>query len=176
MTAGVLLYGPPASGKDTVTDALLALDDRFERFERMKVGPGKRRGYRMVEREQVEAVRRGGDAIWVNERYGATYVIDRPQLVDQLTRSVPVIHVGQPEAVAAVEQNTPDATWVVVALWCPRDVAALRVAMRGDLDPRTRLAVWDDTSPLPPPATTINTAVHAPQAVARLIAEAVALP
>lgn len=176
MTVGVLLYGPPASGKDTVTEALLALDERFERFERIKAGEGNSRGYRMQQRGQLDALHSRGEVIWANDRYGATYVIDRPQLTDQLTRAVPVIHVGQPEAVAAVEQQTSGTRWIVVALWCPRDVAAERIAARGNDDHETRLAVWDATPFLPPPATTINTAVHMPAAVARFIAEAVTAP
>lgn len=176
MTFGVLLYGPPAAGKDTVTDALLALDGRFERFERMKAGHGNSRGYRMVDRAQVERTRDRGDAIWWNERYGATYIIDRPHLVEQLTRSVPVLHVGQPEAVAAVQEQTPETTWIVVALWCPRAIAARRIAARGDVDGDMRLAVWDATPALPVPATTINTALHSPQSVARFIADAVTAP
>jgi len=36
---GVLLYGPPAAGKDTVSAALIAVDARYVLFERLKVGP-----------------------------------------------------------------------------------------------------------------------------------------
>lgn len=173
MNVGVVLYGPPASGKDTVTEALLAIDSRFARFERMKAGPGNSRGYRMVQRADVDALRRQGDVVWSNERYGATYVIDRPQLIDQLTHSVPVVHVGQPEAITAVQDQMPGTRWIVVGLWCPRDVSVQRITARDDSDRDERLAVWDATPVLPPPATTINTAVHSAQAVARLIATAV---
>jgi predicted PilT family ATPase len=38
MRSGILLYGPPAAGKDTITTALAALDARYAPFRRLKVG------------------------------------------------------------------------------------------------------------------------------------------
>ena len=175
MSTGVLLYGPPASGKDSVTDALLALDPQFARFERLKAGPGNTRGYRMVSQAHVDAITASDDVVWANERYGATYVIDRPRLTEQLRHSIPVLHIGQPEAVDAVAQGFPEIDWLVIALWCPRDEAARRSSHRGDRDQRERLAAWDATPALPPPATTLNTQHHRPEAVARLIRDATVL-
>ena len=36
MNIGVILYGPPAAGKDTITGELLALDPRYRQFSRLK--------------------------------------------------------------------------------------------------------------------------------------------
>ncbi len=173
MAVGVILYGPPASGKDTVTSALVEIDPRFEHYQRIKAGSGSTRGYRMAERAEVDHLRSRHEVIWSNERYGATYVIDRARLVEQLARAIPIVHVGQAEAVAAVAKSTQGTAWIVTALWCPRDVAERRIRERGDADAAARLTVWDETTDLRPPVTTINTAVHQPADVARLIAAAV---
>ncbi|MBN1170560.1 MAG: kinase, partial [Micromonosporaceae bacterium] len=66
MTTGVVLYGPPAAGKDTVTVALNALDPRFVPFPRIKVGAGRATGYRMAAESEVEALRAQGHVIWEN--------------------------------------------------------------------------------------------------------------
>ena len=75
---GVILYGPPASGKDTVTAALTELNPRYAQFARLKVGAGKSAGYRMGTAEQLRELEAAGDVVYANTRYGNTYVIDRP--------------------------------------------------------------------------------------------------
>ncbi|MGK5554002.1 hypothetical protein ACSNOI_20525 [Actinomadura kijaniata] len=44
MRSGIVLYGPPASGKDTITAASSALDDRYVYFHKLKVGAGRSAG------------------------------------------------------------------------------------------------------------------------------------
>lgn len=39
--AGVILYGPPGAGKDTVTAELVQQDPSYALFERLKAGPGR---------------------------------------------------------------------------------------------------------------------------------------
>jgi hypothetical protein len=41
---GVILYGPPGAGKDTVTAALTSPDARFQLFRRIKAGAGRTMG------------------------------------------------------------------------------------------------------------------------------------
>jgi guanylate kinase len=166
---GVILYGPPAAGKDTITAALHALDSRYTLFPRIKVGGGKQTGYRMVGESALDEMRARGDVLWENHRYGAVYVVDRPGLDDHLATQVPVVHLGQVEAIDAIITATPDTRWLVVSLWCPRDVATQRISARGDTDPAARLRAWDETQPLPSADLTIDTAAVLAEPAAREI-------
>lgn len=89
---GVILYGPPASGKDTVTATLTELNPRYAQFTRLKVGAGKSAGYRMGTAEQLQELEAAGDVVYSNTRYGNTYVIDRPSLDDAFVARMPVVH------------------------------------------------------------------------------------
>lgn len=171
---GVLLYGPPAAGKDTVTAALTRLDPRYRLAQRLKAGPGRTTGYRMTSIETIDALTAAGHVLWRNSRYGATYATDRPHL-DALLHAglIPILHLGQPAAVDAIRAATPDIDWTVVELWCPRPVAATRIAARCTGDTDTRLAAYDTTARLPHPSLRIITSNHTPDHAAALIDRAV---
>ena len=141
---GVLLYGPPAAGKDTVTRALADLDTAFSLFSRVKVGSGRSAGYRMGTPEVLEGLRASGAVVYENSRYDSTYVTDRPGLDEAFASGVPVMHLGQVDGVQAVLDGYP-AGWLTVLLWCPREVTEARSAGRGDADTPARLAAWDAT-------------------------------
>ncbi|WP_406199454.1 guanylate kinase [Streptomyces europaeiscabiei] len=142
---GILLYGPPASGKDTVTAALAELDCRYVPFTRLKIGSGRTQGYRMGTPEQLADLEARGDVIYRNDRYGNIYVVDRPGL-DQAMEAggTPVVHLGQ---MAGMQQVTAlfSAHWVRVLLWCSKETTARRSPQRGDTDTAARLAAWDAT-------------------------------
>ncbi len=171
---GVVLYGPPAAGKDTVTEALHSLDSRYSLFPRLKLGPGRTTGYRMTDAATIEALRARGDIIWQTHRYGALYVIDRPVLVQRMRDHVPILHIGQPEAIDAVRAATPGASWLIASLWCPRDIAEQRLRKRAPQDVTERLRAWDVTPPLTADGPVINTADHSSTETARLIHQHVA--
>ncbi|MFJ8443992.1 HAD family hydrolase [Kitasatospora griseola] len=141
---GVILYGPPAAGKDTVTAALNQLDPEFALFSRVKVGPGRSAGYRMGTPELLEQLRAAGEVVYENSRYDSTYVTDRPGLDDAVTAGIPVMHLGQVDGVRAVIDGYP-ARWLTVLLWCDREVTEARSIGRGDADTSARLAAWDAT-------------------------------
>jgi guanylate kinase len=155
---GIILYGPPASGKDTVTAELRKLDSGYVLYRRLKAGPGRRTGYRMTTESEIDALRAAGEVIWENRRYGSTYVVDRPALIRQLAESVPVVHLGQEHAVPLITAATPTVRWLVVSLWCPRDDAERRIQARGTGDFQARLAAWDETKPLARADLVIDTA------------------
>ncbi|MFF2123550.1 HAD hydrolase-like protein [Kitasatospora sp. NPDC058184] len=140
----MILYGPPATGKDTVAAALTALDPAFALFSRVKVGRGRSAGYRMGSQQQLEDLRAAGAVIYENSRYDSTYVVDRPGLDDAVAAGVPVVHLGQVDGVRALIEGYP-AQWLTVLLWCPREITAIRSAGRGDSDTQARLSAWDAT-------------------------------
>ena len=171
---GVILYGPPAAGKDTVTTALTELNSKYAQFARLKVGTGKSAGYRMGTAEQLRELEAAGDVVYANARYGNTYVIDRPGVGAAFAAGVPVVHLGQVDGIRALVGGYP-ADWTMVLLWCPREVTAQRSAGRGDSDTTARLAAWEatredvDAHPDMTWDLTVDTATASPQDAARLI-------
>ncbi|MFI8204839.1 guanylate kinase [Streptomyces sp. NPDC085937] len=143
-THGILLYGPPASGKDTVTAALTELDPRYTPFTRLKIGNGRTKGYRMGSQEQLAELEARGDVIYRNDRYGNIYVVDRPGLEHAMGGGIPVVHLGQMAGIEQVTARFP-AHWTRVLLWCSKDTTARRSPLRGDTDTHARLVAWDAT-------------------------------
>lgn len=145
MTAiGVILFGPPASGKDTIGAALLALGHDYELFQRLRVSSQPKVGYRPISDADADEFERKGLVIYSNERYGNRYVVDTPgldQLIDK--QCIPVVHIGQVEGVSAVSGHR--GLWLTVHLTCTRETTAARSEHRGDLDIGSRLAAWDET-------------------------------
>ncbi|MQS17869.1 HAD-IA family hydrolase [Streptomyces kaniharaensis] len=178
---GVLLYGPPATGKDTITQALSRLDPNFQLFSRLKAGPGRSAGYRMATQEQLEELRRAGAVVYENARYDSTYVTDRPGLDDAFAAGVPVMHLGQVDGVQAVLSGYAG-DWLTVLLWCPREVTEARSIGRGDADTPARLAAWDatradlDANPRFRFDLTIRTDEVGPEAAAAQIRQALTAP
>lgn len=174
MSRGVILYGPPAVGKDTVTGALADIDSRYAHFRRLKVGSGKTSGYRMGTPEQLAQLRAEDGVVYENSRYGNTYVIDRPGLDAAFAAGVPVVHLGQITGIRAVVDGYP-ADWATVLLWCSRQVTAARSVGRGDTDTEARLAAWNatredlDAHPGVAWDVVVETANTAPADAARLI-------
>lgn len=145
MPFGVVLYGPPASGKDTVTQALTALDARYVHFQRLKAGGGRGHGYRLCTSEHIDDLRDRGLVVYENERYDSLYAIDRPALDALLARDLfPVVHLGQLAGVHALVRHP--AVWLPVLLHCQRSTTAQRARQRGSDDIAARLQAWDDTA------------------------------
>lgn len=173
---GVILYGPPAAGKDTVTRELAALSPRYHQFARLKVGSGKTASYRMGTREQLHALETAGDVVYANSRYSNTYVVDRPGLHAAFAAGVPVVHLGQVDGIRALVDGYP-AAWLRVLLWCAKNVTEQRSQGRGDADTAQRLAAWDatredvDAHPDMSWDLRVETAQTSPAAAARLIDE-----
>ncbi|HEX3780704.1 MAG TPA: kinase [Pseudonocardiaceae bacterium] len=145
MSRAVILYGPPASGKDTITRELLSIGGFYEHFQRLKVGGDSKSGYRSAGKEMLATLQCCGEILYANDRYGATYGIDRTGL-DEITKRgrIPVVHLGQVAGVMAVTGNYA-ASWLVIGLWCSREVAADRLMDRGDTRFTERMAAWDAT-------------------------------
>lgn len=144
MPSGVILYGPPGSGKDTITCELAQLRPEFALFERLKAGPGRTTGYRLTTVDHIEALSRAGELLYRNARYDAEYAIDRQgvaALVD--ADRIPVLHMGQVVGISAVAAYPLH--WIRALLWCPLDTTQSRSAGRGDKDVEARVKVWHET-------------------------------
>jgi guanylate kinase len=141
----VILYGPPASGKDTVTQALAHIDARYSAYRRMKVGSGNAEGYRPASTADLARLQADRDVLYKNERYGNIYVVDRPHLKSMLDAGqTPVLHLGQVAGIHAV--TAYPARWITVLLWCSRETTAERALARGSTDIDARLIAWDETA------------------------------
>lgn len=167
---GIILYGPPGVGKDTVTAELTTISPEMELFRRLKVGGGRTDAYRMTDVNHVEYLRARGEILWENARYDARYFIDRPALLDHLARGIPVVHLGQVEAVEAVSKAIPDCRWLIVSMVCDRLTAQARISARSTGDDAARMQAWDETASLPCANLTIDTAVLSAEQSAKLIA------
>lgn len=141
---GTILYGPPASGKNTVTAELCTLSGAYTYFEKLKVGGARASGYRPMAQDHLADLRNRGLIIHEVVRYGSNYAVDSIQL-DKLfkDRRIPIVHMGQIAGIDALRQYRP--RWLDVLLWCPKDVTAERLRIRGSTDIDERLAVWDAT-------------------------------
>ncbi|MDX6744988.1 phosphotransferase-like protein [Actinocorallia sp. A-T 12471] len=144
-TKGVILYGPPTSGKDTITAELTRQDTRFTLLPKLKAGTGRSRGYRAVTAEELEKLRADGRLPVETARYGNVYAVDR-QDVETIAASgrIPVVHMGNVADLTRLRDAVP-LDWLAVLLWIPREVCAERSAGRGDADTADRLRAWDET-------------------------------
>ncbi|MFD3807723.1 guanylate kinase [Streptomyces sp. NPDC058619] len=141
---GVVLFGPPTAGKDTISAALARRDARFGQLPKVKVGSGRAAGYRMATRDELVSLRSAGRVVLETERYGNTYAIDRADMdAMRAGGGIPVVHMGSVDHLrsftAAVEEP-----WLCVLLWVPRVVCGERSRGRGDHDTADRLAAWDE--------------------------------
>ncbi|WP_233429780.1 MULTISPECIES: phosphotransferase-like protein [Nocardia] len=166
----MILYGAPASGKDTVTREIAKRDSAFRLFRRIKVGAGRTSGYRISSHAELARLREANQVIWENSRYGADYAIDRPGLVAMLDDGlIPVVHAGQTAVIDALRDAMPDTRWTVVQLQCSRSTAERRIIDRGTGDTAERLAAWDSTPVLDEADCTIDTDITSAEDAADMI-------
>ncbi len=135
-TSGLVLYGPPASGKSSVASAL-GKQSGWCRYRLLKSGPSN---------ESYRALSSQHQPIWQADKYGRTYAIDESGFADIPGGQSVVIELGEATAVEAVRRLPIE--WTVAHLWCPRSTAVDRMQARGDEDISDRLTAWDNTAPV----------------------------
>jgi guanylate kinase len=166
----LVLYGPPAVGKDTITEALAALDPAYQLFPLLKAGVGRSHGYRMVGLHQLGALASAGDLILRWNRYGSTYAIDRQGIEAALANGQPVLHFAERYHVETLIAATPAADWLIVGLTCPRPIAAQRLVERNPDDVQQRLAVFDQVEAIGDlGAVELDTSILTPEQAAKSI-------
>lgn len=154
--AGVLLYGAPGTGKDTVT-AALTVTGRFAHFPPLKCGSGRAAGYRPITSDELLALD-PDEILWRTNAYESVYVVDRSGVEAVLAAGlIPVLHLGVPAAVEAIPSRMAHIDWLTVELSCPREVAHARIVARRTGDAAARMARWDATPHLEHAALRIDT-------------------
>lgn len=173
--SGLVLYGPPAVGKSTITAQLTKLDPRFTLFPVVKSGPGRTIGYAMVSADEFAKRAAAGDFVFTWERYGSRYAVSTSELSKFVSDGrIPVLHLGSVAAVKAITAE-PSPLWTVVQLWASRRVCVERARARGTGDLAARLAAYDQTIRLSDELAqlTVNTDTVTPATAARTIQAAV---
>jgi guanylate kinase len=142
---GVILYGPPTSGKDTITAELSRQDEQYVLLPKLKTGSGRSTGYRLVSDTERNTLRKAGRLVVETHRYGNVYAIDRQDIAALVDADrVPVVHMGNVSDLRRLRAAVP-LVWTSVLLWVPREVCAKRSEHRGDADTPKRLQAWDET-------------------------------
>ncbi|MFB4311955.1 guanylate kinase [Actinomadura sp. GTD37] len=142
---GVILYGPPTSGKDTVTAELARQDDRYALLPKLKVGTGRSAGYRYVTSDKLDELRAASRLVVETHRYGNVYAVDRDDIAALIEADkVPIVHIGNLADLQRLRAAAP-LDWTAALLWIPRAVCADRSKHRGDVDTPKRLQAWDET-------------------------------
>lgn len=97
----IVFSGMPASGKDTVTDALCASNSLFVPFKKhrsVSASDKLKDTYFNISVEEFEEKIKTGEFVQYHERYGRYYGISENVLYDYLKiGSVPIIHIGRIE-------------------------------------------------------------------------------
>lgn len=138
----IVISGMPASGKDTISDKLHDVDQRYENFKKYRAIGSEdkpKSSYYNVSVEEFENKVNKGDFLQYHGRYGRYYGIDKTVLVEMLNNDqIPIIHIGRIENYytllsnikAFEEDNNMLLKIVHVQLWEKKDVLEARIANR----------------------------------------------
>ena len=104
----LLISGTPASGKDTITDALIMLNPKFIHFKKHKISTGGQldNSYHHVTKDEFDVMANNGDFVQYHYRYDGGYAVAQYVLEDNWREGkVPIIHVGKYENISPFYNN-----------------------------------------------------------------------
>jgi len=140
----LLVAGPPASGKDTITEALTALDSKYVLFKKHRTGVDSAK-YNTLSAGDFEQMKNDGAFVQAHYRYGRGYGVCKETLRDLVdANKLPIIHTGKIDNLLLLKStiNYPCGT---VLLWEERDVLIERIKQRGPVNEvHTRVDGLDD--------------------------------
>lgn len=139
----LVLAGPPAVGKDTLTLKLEKLYSKFILFDKLKTGGGRRKTYRRISSEEFTRMSAAGSMVSEVRQHGSCYGVDREHLQALINADfVPVIHTAHESEWKALSAHDG---FVGIILWAAPDVAHKRLLDRDGKNSATmaeRLELW----------------------------------
>ena len=148
----ILLCGPPASGKDTITTLLARKNNIFRHFRKHRVPPrenGKNNppSYIRVSIDEYLTMIRDNEFVQFHQRYGRFYGVSRKTLEKHLRDGqIPIIHTGKVYDLMELDASFGNNS-AKILLWESKENIRERLKLRHPGDPREiqrRLQSYDD--------------------------------
>jgi len=126
----LLLSGPPASGKDTVSHELINRNNRFVLFKKHRAGGETNSGYIDISTAQFKEMEAQNKFIQSHLRYGRLYGVSRDGIEKTLAYGkIPIIHTGRIENLVKLK-DVFGQKCIAIHLWEHRDILAERIRKR----------------------------------------------
>jgi hypothetical protein len=137
---GVVLAGPPASGRRTTAFALTSLRRSYAHYPALTPARQALVDAAQATRRQLDELRSWAQLFAESTCDGVGYAYDRERLNKLRDQGrIPVACVDDVDVLRAFEQEADD--WLPVLLWCPREEAERRLADARDVH-ATPVSAW----------------------------------
>lgn len=144
----LLLSGTPASGKDTVTSALIGLNSRFIHFKKHRGSekPKDDNTYIHVDNEEFKSLIDQGAFIQHHGRYGRHYGVSLSRLESHWSAGeIPIVHVGKYENIAPFKDADIEVRSILLLVDKTETESRLKVRHLGDdQEIQKRLAAYQE--------------------------------
>jgi len=144
----LLLSGTPASGKDTVTSALIGLNNRFIHFKKHRGSekPKEDNTYIHVDNEEFKILINQGAFIQHHGRYGRHYGVALSRLESHWAAGeIPIIHVGRYENIAPFKDANIEVRSILLIVDKTETESRLKVRHPGDEEEvKKRIAAYQE--------------------------------
>ncbi len=130
----ILLCGPPASGKDSITEAICKIDEGFYHFKKHRAINGKtymhRNNYIDITKDEFKKMIENDEFIQYHERYNRYYGISKKAMADGISKNLNmIIHTGRIENLQELKKKINENT-ISILLWAPMDILRQRLVKR----------------------------------------------